>query len=318
MPKPSTDLPELARDGAVPKLGVGLLYQEPLRQFIETEGDCFDFLEVIPDILWADMGYGESPRYIEDVRSVEHLRRLSRRMTVVPHSIGFSIGSAHRFDREHIAQIGRWFDWLRFPWHSDHLAFMLAEHGGVEVNAGVTLPLPFDQETIDLLTPRVREMRERVPVPFLLETNVYFFNYPRQDFDEPTFLNRLCETSGCRLLLDLHNLYTNSRNLSIDPFEFLERLDLANVIEIHVAGGMELDGFYQDAHCGTSPEEVWRLLEWTLARSPNVGGVVFEMLGSWYVDVGAAALRGQLSRMRELWMRYQPAPESACEEVLLR
>jgi uncharacterized protein (UPF0276 family) len=298
----------------VPKLGIGLLYQEELRPFIESERMRFDFLEVIPDILWTDLGVEHNPRYIERVREVNFLRQLSAEVPIVIHSIGLSIGSACRFDREHISQIARWYKWLKFPWHSEHLAFIIAEHGTDEVNVGVTLPLPYDQESLDLLVPRVAEVRASVPVPFLLENNVYFFKYPRQEFDEPSFLNQLCETSGCRLLLDLHNLYTNSRNHDIDVYAWLEKLNLENVLEIHVAGGLDNNGFYQDAHSDTSPPVVWELLEWVLPQCPNLGGVVFELLGSWYVDVGKHRMVAQLSRMRELWMQHQPAP--AAESVL--
>ena len=303
---------------SVPKLGVGLLYQEQLRAFIESERDCVDFVELIPDIMWTDMGYDETPRYVENPQGTSYLRRLRKEMPVVLHSIGFSVGSAHRFDREHIAQMARWHEWLDFPWHSDHLAFMFAEHGESEINVGVTMPLAYDEESIELIAPRVREMRARVPVPFLLENNVYFFKYAGQDYDEADFLNRLCDVSGCGLLLDLHNLYTNCRNFHEDPFAFLERLRLDNVFEIHVAGGFELEGFYLDAHSGTSPREVWELLEWVLPKCPNLGGVVFEMIGSWLVDVGEDGLRAQLSRMKELWTRHQSAPRAGRRAEVLR
>lgn len=291
-----------------PRLGIGLLYQEQLLPFVESERACFDFLEVIPDLLWADRGKGYGPRYIEDSRGLDGLRQLHAGLPIVLHSIGLSIGSAHRFDREHLSQIAAWHKWLKFPWHSDHLAFILAEHGSQEINAGVTLPLPYDQESLDLLAPRVAEIRAHLPVPFLLENNVYFFQYPLQDFDEATFLNRLCDISGCHLLLDLHNLYTNSRNHHTEAYAFLEKLNLDHVVEIHVAGGMEVGGFYHDAHSDTSPPAVWELLERVLPDCRNLRGLTFELLGSWYIDVGKDRLAAQLSRMRELWLRHQPAP----------
>lgn len=294
----------------VPRLGTGLLFQDQLLPFVEGERDCFDYLEVIPDLMWTDLGSDKSPRYVESARGVGLLRQLSGELPIVLHSIGLSIGSACRFDRPHLSQIARWHEWLKFPWHSDHLAFITAKHGGGEINAGVTLPLPYDQESLDLLAPRVAEIRARLPVPFLLENNVYFFEYPRQDFDEATFLNRLCETSGCHLLLDLHNLYTNSRNHRTDPYAFLDKLDLEHVVEIHVAGGMEVGGFYQDAHSDTSPPAVWELLDSVLPACPNLGGVTFELLGSWYVDVGRERLRAQLSRMKELWRRHRPVAQA--------
>jgi uncharacterized protein (UPF0276 family) len=292
-----------------PRLGVGLLYQEELRPFIECRKSSFDFLEVIPDLFWTDLGPDQSPRYIENRQAMETLRQLQADVPIVLHSIGLSIGSAHRFDREHVSQIARWYERMKFPWHSDHLAFIVAAHGAGEVNVGVTLPLPYDEESLDLLVPRASEIGSRIPRPFLLENNVYFFKYPDQELTEATFLNQLCERSGCYLLLDLHNLYTNSRNHAVDSYAFLDELNLANVVEIHIAGGMQHDGFYQDAHSGVSPDGVWELLDWVLPRCPNLGGVVFELLGSWYVDVGEDRLIAQLSRMKDMWLRYQPASQ---------
>ena len=302
---------------SVPSLGTGLAYQPALRTFMEERSDLFDFIEVVPDILWTDLGPGREERYIDDPAGTAFLAEMRRAKHVIPHSIGLSIGSAHRFDRAHIAQISRWHDWLRFPWHSDHLAYSVAEHGAGDgstgdagdVNVGITLPLAYDRETLELLAPRIAEVQSRIPVPFLLENNVYFFQYPGQELDEPGFLNLLCETTGCGLLLDLHNIYANGRNHRFDPFDFLGRLDLDNVMEIHIAGGMEYEGFYLDAHSGTTPPPVWEMLDYVLPRAPNLGGVVFELLGSWYVDVGPERLAAELHRMRELWMKHHAAPE---------
>jgi uncharacterized protein (UPF0276 family) len=285
----------------LPKLGVGLAFQAPLRSLVEDPGDDFDFIEVVPDILWTDLGPRHSPRYVDDEDGASLLRRVRQRQPVIPHSIGLSIGSAHHFDREHIDQLHRWWQWLQFPWHSDHLAYHMAEHQGRPMNVGITLPLARDRETLDLLIPRIREILHRLPVPFLLENNVYYFDIPDAEMDEATFFNTACRESGCGMLLDLHNLYTNSRNHGFDPWGVLSALDLDHVGEIHVAGGMELDGYYLDAHSDVVPEPVWDLLEWTLSRCPNVGGVVFELFGSWVEGVGELRVRQDLRRMKELW-----------------
>jgi uncharacterized protein len=296
----------LAPGKATPKLGIGLEYQAALRSFIEDSSHSFDFLEVIPDIVWTDFGSEHDPRYVDDREGRIFLEGVRTSMPIVCHSIGLSIGSAHIFDRQHVAQIGRWYEWLTFPWHSDHLSYNRAEHGKGEINVGLTLPLPFEEPTLDLLVPRIRTIEQRIPVPFLLENNVYFFELPDMPLKEPEFLNLLCQRSGCSLLLDLHNLYVNARNHSLDPYAFLDRLDLDRVLEIHVAGGMEQDGFYLDAHSGPVPEPVWELLEAVLPRTRNLGGIVFELLGSWFEPLGPAGLEEQLARLRESWLGHNP------------
>ena len=134
-------------------------------------------------------------------------------------------------------------------------------------------------------------MQRRIAAPFLIENNVAYFEYPESTFDEPGFLNALTAATGCGLLLDLHNLHTNARNLGVDPRAFLDRLDLDRVVEIHVAGGLEFEGFYLDAHSGASPEPVWALLEEVLPRCRNLCGVVFELFGSWFDELGADGAR---------------------------
>src|SRR5262245_5130897 len=120
---------------------------------METHAGTFDFIEVVPEVVWNDLGPGRAPRYVHDAGAHAFLQEQARTRAIVPHSIGLSIGSAHRFDHEHLAQMARWHEWLRFPWHSDHLAFHLADGGPAgEVNLNLTMPLPLDQETLELVS----------------------------------------------------------------------------------------------------------------------------------------------------------------------
>jgi uncharacterized protein (UPF0276 family) len=299
--------PHTAALAAVPKLGVGIGYQPELQRFLERRGDEYDFLEVVPEVVWNDLGPGRAARYVADPESHAFLEEQRRARYVIPHSTGLSIGSAHRFDREHVQQMKRWHEWLHFPWHSDHLAFHLAEQDG-EVNVNLTLPLPLDRGTLQLVAERAAEVRRTVPTPFLLENNVSYFRMEGQDYGEADFLNALHRASGCGILLDLHNLYVNSRNQGVDWRGFLNRLNMDAVVEVHLAGGMEMDGFYLDAHSGPTPEPVWWMLEQVLPQCANLGGVTFELFGSWYEPMGEDALRRQLARMRKLWSRHKPEP----------
>lgn len=289
----------------LPKLGVGLAFQAPLKGLIEQPGGDFDLVEVVPDMLWSDLGPGHLPRYLDDSENVAWLDGVARAMPVIPHGIGMSIGSAAHFDEQHLRQLQRWHQRMRFPWHSDHLAFHIADHQGEAINVGITLPLPRDQATLDQLKPRIASVRKVVPTPFLLENNVYYFDIPFAEMDEARFLNELSHQCGCGLLLDLHNVYTNAYNHGFDARAFVDELDLRQVGEIHVAGGMELDGFYLDAHSGAIADPVWALLEHVLPRCPNVGAVVFELFGSWFELVGEARVRADMRRLKRLWQQCQ-------------
>lgn len=290
------------RLATLPKLGVGLSFQAPLQDFVEAHLDTFDFLEIIPDTLWNDLGSGVIPRYKENQDAQMFLGQLAERKPLIAHSIGLSIGSSNWFDAEHVTQIAKWQRQYGFPWHSDHLSFnRLEDTSGHFIDVGFTMPLPYDEAVLDMLVEKVKRVQNTVPVPFLLENNVYYFEIPSQDMSEAAFLNELTARTGCGLLLDIHNVYVNSRNHGFNPWSFLRSLDLTRIVELHLAGGMVMNGFYLDAHSGICPDAVWKLLEELLPQAPNVACIVFEVFGTHYPSMGPELLKQELSRARSIW-----------------
>jgi uncharacterized protein (UPF0276 family) len=279
-------------------LGVGLLYQPVLDDLLLSPAWPADYLEVIPDTLWRDAGASASPRFVVDDDTRRLLETVRQQMPVLLHGIGLSIGSAGTLDEEYVEQLVAWAEWLDSPWVSEHLAYCTTAVEGEPVNVGLTLPVAMDQATVDHIGPRVRSLGDRLARPFLLENNVYYFSTPDEELTEPDVLNQLSRTWGASMLLDLHNLYVNVRNGAVEADRFIASLDLDAVREIHIAGGMELDGFYVDAHSGAPPREVWDLLDAVVPACPNLGGVTFELLGSWFDDVGRAGIVDVVERAR--------------------
>jgi len=288
----------------LPRLGVGLLYSEALSAFISDHRDAFDFLEVIPDTLWSDDPKATAPTYRDNLFALAQLDAYARQgIPIVLHSTGLSIGSEAAFDASHAEHIAAWQKRFQSPWHSDHLAtFRVQDAEGGEIDVGFPMPIPYDRAALAYVAARVRRMQDTIPGPFLLENNVYYFEIPDQELTEPEFLNALCAETGCGLLLDLHNVYTNAKNHGFDSLAFLEALNLEHVVEIHIAGGHELDGVWLDSHSGVCPESVWELLAQVLSRATNVCGVVFEVFPTWYAELGATRLLGELKRARQAWV----------------
>ena len=289
---------------SAPKLGVGLLFNPSLPAFVDAHSESFDYLEIIPDREWFDRGMNSMPRYSILDKSFALLRRIRERKPMVCHAIGLSIGSAALFDTGHVEQIGRLHDDLSFAWHSDHLAFARLPQGKGEIHTAIALPVPYDLEVLSLLTERVKHITSAVPCPFLLENNVYYVDTPDQEMNEPEFLNRLSHESGCGILLDLHNVYVNCRNHGFTPESFLREIDLTRVVELHIAGGDDLLGFYTDAHAGPVAEPVWALLEETLRAAPWIRAVTFEFHESSYRLLRTDGILAELAHAREIWERF--------------
>ncbi|HEX2187834.1 MAG TPA: DUF692 domain-containing protein, partial [Longimicrobiaceae bacterium] len=285
-------------------LGVGVLYNPSLARYLDDGAELLDYLAVIPDRFWTDRGEGASPRFTELEGQVDVLDRAARRLPVVGHAVGLSIGSAELWDAEYVDQLARWRERYRFPWHSEHLSFLRVpgEDAHSELT-GLAIPVPYDAEVLELVAGRVEEVQRAVDAPFIIENNVYYVDLPEQEMTEPEFLNRLTERTGCGLLLDVHNVYVNSVNHGFDPRGFVDALDLTRVVEVHVASGSEMAGMYSDSHSGPCPEPVWELLDRVVAGAPNLCGITFEFGESYFPRMGEEGLRAQLRLAREAWAR---------------
>jgi len=270
-----------------------------MRRFVERSLAEVDYLAVIPDRGWIDRGVGAECRFQMLPAAEALLWQISLEKPVVLHSIGLSICTAEMFDQEYAQNLVDLALRLRSPWISDHLSFTRVGTGH-ELNSAIPLPVPYDKEILEMLKPRVQFFTERLQCPFLLENNVYYFRYPDQDFSEEEFMNQLCRTSGCGVLLDLHNLYTNSVNHGFPAEDYLGNLNLGNVTEIHVAGGSPMMGFHTDSHAGPVPDPVWGLLEKVVPLAKNLRGVTFEFHESSYGMLGESGILVEIAHMREI------------------
>jgi hypothetical protein len=293
------------RLAALPRLGVSVLYNPSLRRFIVDHADELDYLAIIPDRAWSDEGAVASVRYEESVAQRALLDTAAQKLTIVGHSVGLSIGSADPLDTGHIEQMAKWQARYDMPWHSDHLSFIRLPgvDAHTELSAAMALAVPYDREVLDMMVERVDYVQARIPVPFLLENNVYYVDLPEQDMTEPEFLNELSHRTGCGLLLDVHNVVVNSTNHGFDAGEMIHSLDLTRVVELHVAGGSELAGLYTDSHAGPVAQKVWDLLPEVVAACPNLCAVTFEFHEGWYDTMGAEGVLREVRMARDVWER---------------
>jgi uncharacterized protein (UPF0276 family) len=226
-----------------------------------------------------------------------------RGVQVIPHGVSLSLGSAEPPNAGRLARLARLAKWCDAPLVSEHLAFVRG--GGKET--GHLLPLPRNRQTLDIIVANVRTAKAALPVPLALENIATLFEWPDDEMDEATFLAEVLERADVRLLLDIENVYANSRNLGSDPIAFLDALPLERLAYVHIAGGIERGGLYHDTHAHAVPGEVLDLLEALCARV-NVPGVMLERDENFPSDaelnaeldaIAAAIARGSARRNRE-------------------
>jgi uncharacterized protein (UPF0276 family) len=294
----------------VQSLGIGLPYFSSLPQEIYRQG-LLDFVEITPEGLAKQRrdGYRQAIELVPD--QLKRAREACTDLPIVVHGVELSIGSAHGWNGAYIEMLDAFQTSWPFQWHSEHLGFQtFAGAAGTSLEVGVPLPLPATNEAVKLVAERARFMLDRYAVPFLLENPAYYITGMPSDAevgDDPGLMRAITESSGCFELLDLHNVYCNAVNHSVSPHKIIDRMPLECVLEIHVAGGSWHNGFYMDAHDGIVPTIVWELLEYTLSRTPNLAGVVFEMLEEHVNRVGLRELEQEIDKARSVWTRRPAA-----------
>jgi uncharacterized protein (UPF0276 family) len=270
---------------------------EPL---IERE---VDYYEVAPETLWRPDGAG---RFVPNGfhRRFEALRARTGR-PFVAHGVGLSVGTASGGDEprrrlwlETIAATQRAFD---FRWYTDHLGATVLD--GRELT--LPLALPMDEPTSTRVRGRLLELQQIVPDAGL--ENSVFYYLLGAPLDEPAFLARCLDGPRLHLLLDLHNVFTMAVNFGFEPEDYLARLSLERVIEIHLSGGETSEPGWLggetmrlDSHDHEVPEEVWRLFERALPRCPNLRGVTLERMEGTVTSADVPHLCEELRRIRAL------------------
>lgn len=291
--------------GDAPRLGVGMIYTIAADRFARSAGSL-DYWAITPDMFWIDGGATSiAPRFSDLPQWVEALEWAHDRLPIVAHHIGLSIASAQALDEAYLDQMAAWRARWHYPWISDHLSFAQVEGPTGIGAAGIALPVPYDADVLALIADRIVATRSRTGSAFILENPARYIDYPEQDYSEAEFINRLCEKSGGGLLLDLHNLHCNEVNHRFDAIDWLEAINLDNVVEIHIAGGAMIGDIYADSHAGACPERVWDLLESVVPRARNLRGITFEFHDSYFDKMGGdAGIAAEIGRARDIWARY--------------
>ena len=228
--------------------GVGLR-SDYFDEIISSRPKC-NWFEIITDNFLGIGGY-----------SRECLEEISKHYTVIPHSVATSVGSTDPLDFKYLASTKEILNLLNAPWTSDHLCFTMIDHA----NLSDLIPLPFTEESVSNCVKRIKAIQDFCERPFLIENVTRYITPSSREMLEDEFLNRILEGANCGLLLDLTNVYLNSKYHDFDPYQFITSLSLDRVVQIHLAGwqGRIEDGAI-DTHDAPVPPEVLDLLKFTV------------------------------------------------------
>ncbi|MEJ5999857.1 MNIO family bufferin maturase [Paucibacter soli] len=191
-----------------------------------------------------------------------HLERLRRDYPVVMHGVSMSIGSSDALNIAYLRELKALADRIEPAWLSDHLCWTGVDHR----NLHDLLPMPYTEAALQHLCARIEQVQDILRRPLVLENVSSYVAFAADEMDEASFVAELLRRSGCRLLLDVNNVYVSSRNHGFDPCAYIDRMPAAQVQQIHLAGHEDLGELVIDTHDHAVCPAVWELFSYTLGR----------------------------------------------------
>jgi len=186
-------------------------------------------------------------------------------------------------------------DKVKVAWHSEHLAYTQVDRQ----HLGIMLAMPKTEEALDLICGRVAEVQRRYPLPFLLEHVVRVVPESDGNFTDAGFLNALTERTGCGLIFDPYNLECDAHNHRFDIDAFIDELNLESIREMHMACGVENNGFLLDVHSQIPRPSTIALAQRVAnkLRRPDLA-VTYEFMPEAIPQLGRDAIARELQELR--------------------
>lgn len=281
---------------------VGLVYAAGLDGVVAS--GLVDLLEIEPEMYWYERGV------------LDRLRAIP--LPKIVHGVGDAIGGTVVPPDDYVAKLATWARELDARWTSHHLAFNVFEDRGEPTRCSFFLPPRQSREGVSAAARSIRRVADVLDRPFAIETGVNYLARRAGELEDGAFVADIARAADCHILLDLHNVLANERNGRQALDHYLAALPLDRVIEVHVAGGFETDGYWLDAHSGRPPERVMEALREWLPRLPAVRAVVFEMLPAFLPQVGTDAVVDVLEEIRRAWDLPQRPVRSAAAPLSSR
>jgi uncharacterized protein (UPF0276 family) len=194
------------------------------------------------------MGEGASTKLLEAIR---------RDHAVSIHGVGLSLGSAQGIDGDHLARLKAACTRFQPSLVSEHLAWSIGE--GVYLND--LLPIPCDEEALEIVARNIDTVQDTLKRPILIENVSTYVGYAHATMSEPEFLALLAQRPG--ILLDVNNVFVSANNMGFDAAAWIGALPAISIGEIHLGGHARKETNDEvlliDDHASAVSSEVWAL-----------------------------------------------------------
>jgi len=282
-----------------PELGFGLGLRPSHYSHIFEHSPKVDWFEII------------SENFMDtDGRPKRNLARIRERYPVAMHGIGMSIGTVDPLNSDYITKLKKLIDWLKPAWVSDHLCWTGVAHK----NSHDLLPVPYTEEALKHIVARIKQVQEVLERPLLLENPSTYLEFKTSNISEAEFISEMARESGCRLLLDVNNVYVSCYNHRLDAKAYIDALPLDKVVQIHLSGHSNKGTHIIDTHDDHVVDEVWALYRYVVHKAGRVPATMVEWddhipeFDVLYAELGKAKAAAKDAK------NYAPLPDLAKDQ----
>ncbi|OEE67606.1 hypothetical protein A1OO_17845 [Enterovibrio norvegicus FF-33] len=229
--------------------GLGLRTQH-YNDFL-TAPQPVDWLEVISDNYMVNGG-----------KPLAMLDRIRANYPMAMHGVSMSIGSVNGLDKEYLNKLKTLEQRIEPMWVSDHLCWS-GVHGR---KLHDLMPLPFTQEALDVVVRNIHHAQDVLQRPLVLENVSSYVEFTASEMTEWDFLSAISQTTGCKLLLDINNIFVSAFNHGFSSTDFINGIPVGSVQQFHLAGHLNNEDHLIDTHDHPVCDGVWMLYEQALKR----------------------------------------------------
>src|SRR5579859_4090433 len=225
-------------------------------------------------------------------RPLEVLLKVREDFPVALHGVSLSVGGVEWPRPGYLEKLKRLADRVEPFLISDHLCFT----GAHASNIHDLLPLPYTEEAVATVARHAAAAQDFLGRPLALENVSSYLTYGESEMSEQDFLVAVARRAGCRILLDVNNVYVSAMNHGFKPEEYVDAVPAELVAQLHLGSYSDMGKFLFDTHSRAPTEPVWELYRRTIRRMPRV-----PVLIEWDEDVPEwEGLEAQAVKARDL------------------
>ena len=152
------------------------------------------------------------------------------------------------------------------PWASMHLSLLPPGFYWISRKLNIRLPRLSPEWCTNQFIHKAKKLSQSINVPLILE-NMPGLRYSNYDTEiDPDHINLILKRNGYNLLLDIAHARVAAQNINLEIDDYLSGLPLENVMQIHISGVRNLNGWLYDAHEILQQEDL-EILEWILPKT---------------------------------------------------